>query len=472
MYATELILFNLSTSHFGRFKDTMERLLAPPAADELRALLRLAAPTFVSSLSFYALSMLEMIFAGHLGTAEMTAVSFSQIIFDFSIIVFTQGFNKGLNALGSQAYGAKNLLLLGRYAQMGCLGVTLVTVPLALSWWFIGDLLRVFGVSPASVVLAQQYSKHSTLWLWPRLIYQYLTVYFDCQQIVLPTAIISLTFVLVHVGMNVLVVFGVPSWGWSGMGFAGLPLVMSITMFGRLGAFVLYMMWYRQFHVRSWVWSAEFFQTKYILPQIRVALDSHNSMIMLVFFLTSPIYGLGSAGVIRIGMYLGANEPVKAKQVARVLTICICCLSVAIATVLMLNRNVVGHLYSSDPRVWTSMTGICTLAASGYILLSLFYSSMVSSSWTWSHQRLTISVAIQAILVAQARALPILGIYWHIGLLGVWMGMSLGYGVTTFVAFYGATTTNWEDEAANAVLRSNAKQQQITETTRLLQDQL
>ncbi|ETW01639.1 hypothetical protein H310_06268 [Aphanomyces invadans] len=194
-------------------------------------------------------------------------------------------------------------------------------------------------------------------------------------------------------------------------------------------------------------------------------------MIMLVFFLTSPIYGLGSAGVIRIGMYLGANEPVKAKQVARVLTICICCLSVAIATVLMLNRNVVGHLYSSDPRVWTSMTGICTLAASGYILLSLFYSSM-------------------AILVAQARALPILvaffsgawvigvptayvvGIYWHIGLLGVWMGMSLGYGVTTFVAFYGATTTNWEDEAANAVLRSNAKQQQITETTRLLQDQL
>ncbi|RHY05345.1 hypothetical protein DYB34_005505, partial [Aphanomyces astaci] len=68
--------------------------VAPTAHDELRALLRLAAPAFVSTISFFALTMLEMIFAGHLGTAEMTAVAFSQIVFDFTIIVFTQGFNK------------------------------------------------------------------------------------------------------------------------------------------------------------------------------------------------------------------------------------------------------------------------------------------------------------------------------------------------------------------------------------------
>ncbi|ETV67299.1 hypothetical protein H257_16533 [Aphanomyces astaci] len=381
--------------------------VAPTAHDELRALLRLAAPAFVSTISFFALTMLEMIFAGHLGTAEMTAVAFSQIVFDFTIIVFTQGFNKGLNALGSQAFGAKNLLLLGRYAQMGCLGVTVVTLPLAFSWWFVGDLLRLFGVSPASVVLAQQYSKLSTLWLWPRLIYQYLTVYFNSQQIVLPTAIVSVSFVVVHVGMNVLVVFGVPSWGWAGLGFAGLPIVMCITMYGRLGVYLLYMMWYRQHHAKSWVWNLEFCQAKYIIPQVRVglplavgqvfensqlqtmallassmgevSLDSHNSMIVLVFFLTSPIYGLGSAGVIRIGMYLGANEPEKAHQLARLLATCICCISVGIATVLMINRNVVGHLYSEDPRVWASMTSICTLAASGYVILSVFYSSMVQS---------------------------------------------------------------------------------------------
>ncbi|RHZ14086.1 hypothetical protein DYB31_000948 [Aphanomyces astaci] len=399
--------------------------VAPTAHDELRALLRLAAPAFVSTISFFALTMLEMIFAGHLGTAEMTAVAFSQIVFDFTIIVFTQGFNKGLNALGSQAFGAKNLLLLGRYAQMGCLGVTVVTLPLAFSWWFVGDLLRLFGVSPASVVLAQQYSKLSTLWLWPRLIYQYLTVYFNSQQIVLPTAVVSVSFVVVHVGMNVLVVFGVPSWGWTGLGFVGLPIVMCITMYGRLGVYLLYMMWYRQHHAKSWVWNLEFCQAKYILPQVRVglplavgqvfensqlqtmallassmgevSLDSHNSMIVLVFFLTSPIYGLGSAGVIRIGMYLGANEPKKAH------------------------------------------------------LLALAF---VSGAW-----------------VVGVPTAYLVGIHWHVGLLGVWIGMSIGYAVTTAVTLYGAITANWEAEADKAVLRSKAKHEQITETTTLLNDE-
>ncbi|ETV67298.1 hypothetical protein H257_16532 [Aphanomyces astaci] len=96
---------------------------------------------------------------------------------------------------------------------------------------------------------------------------------------------------------------------------------------------------------------------------------------------------------------------------------------------------------------------------------------------------------MQAVLVAQARAVPILvafvsgawvvgvptaylvGIHWHVGLLGVWIGMSIGYAVTTAVTLYGAITANWEAEADKAVLRSKAKHEQITETTTLLNDE-
>ncbi|RHZ14085.1 hypothetical protein DYB31_000949 [Aphanomyces astaci] len=438
---------------------------------ELQALVTLAAPKCISILSFYALSMLELMFAGHLGTAEMTAVAFSQIVFDFTIIVFTQGFNKGLNALGSQTFGAKNLLLLGRYAQMGCLGVTVVTLPLAFSWWFVGDLLRLFGVSPASVVLAQQYSKLSMLWLWPRLIYQYLTVYFDSQQIVLPTAIVSVSFVVVHVGMNVLVVFGVPSWGWTGLGFVGLPIVMCITMYGRLGVYLLYMMWYRQHHARSWVWNLAFCQTKYILPQVRVglplavgqvfensqlqmmalmasvvsevSLDSHNSMIVLLLFLTSPVNALSAAGVIRMGMYLGGNQPQRAQRLSQMVKNCIFTVAVVNSSILMLNRDAIGPMYSDDPEIWDAMTEICTLGALGYMITSLFYSARVRLIWSGIPAAYGIGILQQA------------------GLVGIWIGMALGHIATTTIALHASGSSDWGDEAAQAVYRSNEKSQLV-----------
>ncbi|CAK4622185.1 hypothetical protein LEN26_015476 [Aphanomyces euteiches] len=463
--------------------------------EEWKALLQLAVPKFLSTLSVFSLSLTEMIVAGHLGTSEMTAVAFSQIIFDFSIIVFSQGFNRGLNALGSQAVGAKSYHLLGRYTQMGCLGLTIMTVPMGILWWFVGDFLRLAGVSPASIVLAQQYAHLSTLTIWPRLIFQFMTVYFDAQQIALPTAVISITFVLLHLGINVLFVFGVPAWNWTGIGFLGMPFAMIVTSYVRLIVYLLFMMAYRQYHRASWVWNLDFLDTKFIIPLIQVglplalgqtfenaqlqtmalmasvvseiSLDAHNAMIGLIFFLTSPIYGLSGAGVIRIAIYLGANKPKEAKHVATLVATAISSFSIVTATILLLNREYVGHLFSKDAEIWTEMTQICTFAAAGYVILSLFYSSM-------------------AVLVAQARALPILlsfftgawivgvpaayfiGVSWKVGLLGIWIGMALGYGVTTAISLYASLTANWDEEATKAVTRSKEKEEKAKETTRLL----
>ncbi|KAF0700940.1 Aste57867_8550 [Aphanomyces stellatus] len=474
-------------------------------AAEASILFRLAVPTFVSSLSFTALSMIEMILAGHLGTSEMTAVAFSQIIFDFTSTAFTQGFNKGLSAVGSQAYGAKNYVLLGRCAQMGCVGLTVAAVPLGVCWWFVGDLLGAFGVSAASVVLAKQYARLSVLSLWPRLMYQYLCVYFEAQQIVLPAAIISLSFVPIHVAINLLFVYGIPAWHVPGLGFVGLPLALACTAYTRLAVFLVYMMGYKRLHARSWHWTLDFLKTRYIAGQIRIglplalgqlfedaqlqtmallastvneiSLDSHNSMLGLIFFLSSPIYGLESAGITRIGMYLGAGRPRQAKRLAKLLTLCICGLAAIIATVLMLNRHVVGQLYSVDPLVWVAMTQICTLAASGYVFLCVFYSSMailvaqtraspILCAFLWYIWRFTcvlVAFFIGAWLVGVPAAY-VIGIVYKMGLLGIWIGMSLGYGITSLVSLRAATLSNWHDEAEKAVDRSKHKDDHKTTT--------
>ncbi|KAF0718627.1 Aste57867_1562 [Aphanomyces stellatus] len=490
----------------------------PPltTTEETIALLHLAFPTFVNILSFFALSMVEMIVAGHLGTSEMTAVAFSQIVFDLSIVVFTQGFNRGLSSVGSQAFGAKNMVLLGRYAQVGCIGITVVTAPLALLWWFVGDILGGLGIatSPDTIILAKQYSHLCVLWIWPRLMFNYVSVYFNTQQIVVPTAIISLVFASLHVGVNFVLVFGMPSCGWHGFGFLGLPLAMAFTQYTRLIVYLVYMMGFKQYHRASWMWTLDCLDWKYLRGQVvvgmplalgtlfenlqlqamafmaatqgEVSLDGHNAMLGLLFVLNSPIYGLSTAGILRIGMYLGANHPIQAKRVGLILRLSVFVIALVTTTVLVLCRGIVGHLYSIDPAVWASMTQICTLSAAGYLVLSFFYSSM-------------------AILTGQARAPPILGTFpslvivvvpdlvavafftgawltgvptaymlglrWHLGLLGIWIGMALGYVVTALITNGAVATSEWDEEAARAVERSKAKQvetERPTEATRLV----
>ncbi|KAF0768458.1 hypothetical protein AaE_002781, partial [Aphanomyces astaci] len=125
-----------------------------------------------------------------------------------------------------------------------------------------------------------------------------------------------------------------------------------------------------------------------------------------------------------------------------------------------------GPMYSDDPEIWDAMTEICTLGALGYMITSLFYSA-------------------RATLMAQARAFPIMGTYMYIakcvcvcivhgipaaygigilqqaGLVGIWIGMALGHIATTTIALHASGSSDWGDEAAQAVYRSNEKSQLV-----------
>ncbi|EQC25864.1 hypothetical protein SDRG_16313 [Saprolegnia diclina VS20] len=471
----------------GRFWSTSLR-------DEITPLLRLALPIFVSLMSFFALSMTELIVAGHLGTTEFTAVAYAQLVLDFTLIIFTQGFNKGLDALASQAFGAKNFALIGRYTQTTCLCLTFACVPIACIWWVCADALYIVrGVDPKSIELARLYTRISILWLWPRLMFQAATVFFQAQQIVLPSAVCSLTAVLFNALLSVFFVHG--GFGMAGLGFVGCPLAMVVTQSLRLLGFLTYMTHLRGYHRHAWSWSWDFLDARYIKTLVaigvplmlgqafenaqfqtmaffasmcsEISLDAHNATMQLVFFLTSPIYGLTDAGVNRMGMYLGAGNPTKAKDVSHLLFACIFSMSAVIALPWMLSRHVIGHVYSNDAAVHEAMATITVVAAGGYMALSVFYYSMA----TLRAQAKAVPVMLAFICGAWLLGVPsayVLGVHLELGLLGVWIGMALGYSATTAIGFYHAQRSDWAAEAAKAVERSARKQHPATETTKFV----
>ncbi|KDO21203.1 hypothetical protein SPRG_11056 [Saprolegnia parasitica CBS 223.65] len=453
--------------------------------DELKALARLATPILFSNLAMFGMSMTMLMVAGHLGSAQLTAVAYAQMLFDITILIFASGFIVGQATLSAQAFGAKNLVLIGRYCQMNCLCVTLACIPIGALWWFAGDVLRVAGISHETAAYAAQYAHYSTPWLLPRLLFQVLSVYFKSMQNVMPAAVFAVIFTILNAGLSVALAHGVPAIGLRSFGLAGAAASMTFTHYARTLSFAYYMFQVRQLHATSWSWDRSFLNAKqYFVPMAKVggpmiigqfvetlqlqtmsifaamtsevALGANNSMMELIFFLTSPIYGMIDGGSTRMGMHLGAGHPQAAKATSLLVLAGIVTLSVGIVVPWFCARNVIGHLFSTDAHVIATMTSISTLAAVGYIIMSLFYYAM-------------------ATLQAQARTLPIMGSFligaWvvgvpgayvfgfpvEMGLLGIWIGMAVGYLVTTVLGVYFTCTSNWEKEAKKAAARCKAR---------------
>ncbi|OQR97368.1 Multidrug/Oligosaccharidyl-lipid/Polysaccharide (MOP) Flippase Superfamily [Thraustotheca clavata] len=125
---------------------------------------------------------------------------------------------------------------------MCCLCLTIACIPVGVVWWYTADVLVVVAdISPKSVYFTRICSRLSILWLWARIMFQIESVFFQAQQIVLPSAVFSMLAVVLNVFLSVSLVYGIPSIGFAGIGFIGCPIAMIITQHARLFAYTLYM---------------------------------------------------------------------------------------------------------------------------------------------------------------------------------------------------------------------------------------
>ena len=184
---------------------------------EVYTLAQLALPVTITNLCFFGMSATDLIVVGHLGTEYLVAVAYAQVIMDFTLMLFSAGFNQGIRALCSQAYGARNYELLGQYTQLGCVCLSACCIPLSALWWVASSTMEFLSVAEIEIDYATIYMRLSVMWMWPRLMFTALSVYFMVQHIVIPTAFISIIFLFVNALLNVILVHGL--FGWHGLGF-------------------------------------------------------------------------------------------------------------------------------------------------------------------------------------------------------------------------------------------------------------
>ncbi|ETN04862.1 hypothetical protein PPTG_14622 [Phytophthora nicotianae INRA-310] len=466
---------------------------------EARALLALALPSALSTYCYFAVSITELSVMGHLGVDELASVAYAQLCLDLSTLVFMQGFNGGMNSLCSQAFGAKNYHLVGEYTLLTSLLVTIACVPMALLWWNLDSLLLTAGVAEHVAFLAGQYGRLSLLWLWPRSMFQVLASFYQAQNIVLPTAAFDVLMVAFNGFFAIGFTYG--RFWLPELGFIGCPLGTAVAVTLRLVSYVAYMNVYRRYHLQcSWRWDTHFLDKQIIWNLVSVGvplaagellensqltvltlfaanigelqLGTHNSMMELFFFATSPLYAVIGGSVTRIGNHLGAGQPSQAGLAARICGVCIVTLTTTNSVVIVSSRRHLGQIFSDDPVVISAFSQVCSLAALAYFILSFFCYALAVLQAQARPMPLAVGMVAGAWLVGIPSAY-LLGVHTtHPSLLGIWEGMICGYTVTSVVSFFPAfVQPNWQEEADKAVKRSHLKEKELAspqESDRLL----
>ncbi|GBG24871.1 Protein DETOXIFICATION 19 [Hondaea fermentalgiana] len=460
---------------------------------ELRAWWSITWPTMTLFFASTSFTLVDMSFLGHLGTPEesskyLAASSEAGVLFDVTIAIFLRGFLQVLTVLCSQAFGAGQYSLLGRWLQLCLVLCTVLGIPVALLWWFASDILgAIFALDVEVKDLIAQFSRYSILRLYPQLFAGAIRQFCLSQGIILPLVVIAFVSIALNIVLNQVLIHG--AWGWAGLGFVGSPIATASTNFFICGVSFFYVFYWRTDTARCWPgWSRDVFYAPRVREFLRQGLPltlatllediqmqtvssfaiiyasrqtdgawiigTHNGLLSFFLSILAFQWGVMKATSVRCAMYIGMQDAMHAKLVAKIAFVVCIIVSLISCCLLLLFRFKIGEIISKDERVINEAATIVLPMSFGFVALSLFYLSMALLDAQGRPNVVALAFFCGAWVVAVPLAY-VLALVLDMGILGLWLGLMAGYAVTTLVLCVNVLTTDW-NKVLDDALRRNA----------------
>lgn len=461
---------------------------SPEQQAEFKAWWAITWPTMILFFASTSFNLIDMSFLGHYGSAEqsskyLAASSEAGILFDVTMAIFLRGFLQVLTVLCSQAFGAGKYTLVGRWLQLALVVCTVLGIPVAVLWWYAADILHgIFSLDLEVKRLVEEFSRYSILRLYPQLFAGAIRQFCLAQGVILPLVLIAVVSIVLNVGLNQFFIYGAGSW--AGLGFIGSPIATASTNIFIFIVYFVYVFYWRSDMARCWPgWdkhSISLPRLKEFLKQglpLTVAtlledlqiqtissfaieyankqpdgswiVGTHNGLLSFFLSILAFQWGVMKATSVRCGMYIGAQDAMHAKLVAKIAFVVCIIVSVISCVCLLVLRYKVGAIFSNDERVIQAAATIVLPISFGFVALSLFYLSMALLDAQGRPNIVAAAFLCGAWVVAVPLAY-VLALTFDMGLLGLWLGLMAGYSVTTLVLCFYVLTTDWNvvlDEA-------------------------
>ena len=426
---------------------------------ELNVLLRLSAPMIATQFFIMGMGFVDTAMSGQYSSLDLAGVAMGGVIL-WPLFMLFAGVLTALTPMVSQHVGGGRRLAVGALIQQGIWVAMIFGVILFLLVRISEPLLILFDVAPEAVSIAMAYLKAAS-WGCPAVML-YVTLRYACEglgQTLLPMLIAGTTLPI-NAGLNYVLIyglFGAPELGGEGCGWA-----TAITMWFELGVMLLVIRrpWLRNTGLFERVLKPKLATIKSIL-QVGLPIGMTMFLEMTVFSLVSLLVGsigiaaigantiggnlnwfvfvipmaLGSAASIRVGYHVGAKDYALAAKVARLSVLISATYAFLASLVLVLGREVLPRIYTSDPAV-LALTAEVLLIVAAYQFFDCTQATMIGALRGYKDAQYPMIISIIGYWLIALPVGTILGwglLGWNLGVLGFWIGLGCGVG---FVAFF------------------------------------
>ena len=439
-------------------------------------MLMLAGPVVMAEVGWMSMGIVDTIMVGPLGPAAIGATGMGGSIF-FAFAVFGMGVMLGLDALVSQSYGAGRLDDCVRWLQHGVVAA-LVVAPLTMLVFYaaVGSTVDHWGLHPEVRRLAVPYLNTVVFSAVPLLFYATFRRYLQGIHIVRPVMVALVTANLVNAAGNWVLIYGnlgMPALGVTGAAWATVlsRAYMAIFLYvaivrehrSRGGAhpqvpFELdrARMWRlialgvpaaSQFTLEVGAFAAVSALAGRLDP---VSLGSHQIALNLAALAFMVPLGLSSAGAVRVGHAVGANDARRAMHAGWTALAVAAVIMAVVGLSFLVSPLPMLRVFTTDPRVLDTGVRLLAIAAA----FQLFDGTQVVATGVLRGIGDTRTPMVTNVIGHWMFGLPsgyALCFWAGWGVAGLWVGLSIGL---TLVAV--ALTFAWQRQSSRIVLATAA----------------
>ncbi|XP_071431167.1 multidrug and toxin extrusion protein 2-like [Pithys albifrons albifrons] len=453
-------------------------LLPAGTRRECCELARLAGPVFFANLLWFLISVVSSIFCGHLGKAELDAVTLAVSVINVTGLSIGSGLASACDTLMTQTYGSKNLKQVGTILQRGILILLLCCFPCWALLINTEQILLLIRQDPEVARLTQVYVMIFIPALPAAFLYQLLTRYLLSQEIIMPQVLTGIAANILNVVMNAFFLYALK------LGMVGSAWANTVSQYTQAILLFLYV-WWKKIHVKTWggwsrdclldwgsfIWLAvpgmimlciEWWTFEIgiflsgLLSVVELGAQSVINELLCAAYMV-PL-GFSVAANVRVGNALGSGDVVQAKTSCVTALLCTGVFAVLVATLLGSLRNVVGYIFTNDKEIVTVVSKVmlifgpfhlfdATAATCGGVLRGTGKQKLGAIANAIGYYTIGLPIGISLMFAAK------------MGVLGLWVGMIVCISVQalSFLAF--VIRMDWKKAAEEAQVRAGTKVQ-------------
>ncbi|XP_078403949.1 multidrug and toxin extrusion protein 1-like [Cetorhinus maximus] len=376
-------------THGNLFLRKIRRLIPINFWQEVKHISGLAGRVFLTELMMFLINIVSSAFCGHLGKIELDVISLASAALIISGISIGIGLSTACDTLISQVgatnsklynghscsdfqtYGSKNWKRIGVILQRGILILMIVCFPCWAIFINIEHILLAFKQSPAVAKLTQLFVTLSCPGLPATFLHALENSYLQNQGIIMPQIFVALITNIFNAVVNYLFLYVLM------LGVAGSAAASVLSQYCQAILLFVYIRW-KKLHVKTWAgWSADCLQewghfTRLAIPGMfmlcmewwsfhigtfvvglinEVQLGAQSIAYQVITIPYGVSVGYRVAATVHVGNALGAGNPEKAVNSAKVAIYCIVCISLVNTMILGAIKNVVGYIFTSDKEI-------------------------------------------------------------------------------------------------------------------------